>query len=284
MKVYIVIAALLFFSQQALAQCKIDGANNYDIGREIVLSNVSIGTILNRFEKDIVYRNCTKGGTAYLQVPQKLHVGSGLSVVFFYNEKPINGGATRLGFLSTNRDNIFSLTYELVRSEGPIAAGDLYAAGVMAKQEYSDGSSGAIHGTVTGRAVLGTCTITTPNIYVPLPEVTSFELPSMGSTFGEAFFNLGVSCNSLSRVYAEFTDSNNQSNSGESLGLGPGSTAKGIKFQVLRDGVLVKYRQRMGLGDIQSDGRISMSVRYIRDGNLVPGRAVAHSAYIISYD
>ncbi|WP_420902491.1 fimbrial protein [Pseudomonas synxantha] len=216
-------------------------------------------------------------------MPQKLQVGSGLSVVFYYKGQPINGARTWLGFLSSSRDNVFKLTYDLVRSEGPVAAGDLYAGGVRAEYEYSSGS-GSIHGTVTGRAALGTCLITTPNIHVAMPEVTSSELPTVGSTFGEVFFNIGISCDSSSKVYAEFTDSNSASNSGDSLGLGAGSTAKGIRFQVLHDGVLVRYKQRRALGDIQSGGQISMSARYIRDGNLVPGRAVAQSTYIVSYD
>ncbi|AZF15608.1 fimbrial protein [Pseudomonas synxantha] len=283
----IVLAALIFFSHQALATCSISGAGEFKLGKDIALSsNVPVGTVLSSHRQVITYGGCRADGVAYLEVPQKLQVGSGLSVVFYYDEKPINGTTARLGFFNSRTANHYFVSFDLVRSAGPVAAGDLHAGGIRAKQLDSDGVSLGPDqpGAVIGSAILGTCVVTTPNILVPLPAVTSSELSSIGATFGEVFFTMAVSCNSSSKVYAEFTDSNNVSNSGESLELGAGSTAKGIRFQMLLDGSLVRYKQRRGLGDIQSDGLIPMSVRYIRDGNLIPGRAVAQSTYIISYD
>ncbi|AZF20914.1 fimbrial protein [Pseudomonas sp. R3-52-08] len=289
MKRLIVLAALIFFSYQASASCIITGAKEFKLGFDIVLpSSVPIGTVLSSSSQRISYSGCKGSGVAYLEVPQKLQVGSGLSVIFYHDGKPINGTTARLGFYTDRTDNHYSVTFDLVRSEGPVAAGDLYAGGLWAKQVDSDGvvlpPAADSHGAVSGSAVLGTCAVTTPNIHIPLPAVTSAEVPSVGATFGEAFFDIAISCNSLSRVYAEFTDSNNISNTGDSLGLGVGSTAKGIKFQMLLDGSLVRYKQRMNLGEIRSDGQISMSARYIRDGNLVPGRAVAQATFVIGYD
>lgn len=141
----------------------------------------------------------------------------------------------------------------------------------------------------------GTCSVTTPSLTVKMPTAKSTALPSVGSTTGDTSFNIGLSCNQGVNIYTTLADATNPSNRGNQLSLTPGSTAKGVAYQIVsnNNGALMSYGADSATSGNQNQapiayttgGNVSLpfTLRYVRTGTVTGGSANATATFTMSY-
>lgn len=159
----------------------------------------------------------------------------------------------------------------------------------------SDGADKLIASNLTVKAEVGFdgCSVTTPSVSADLPQVFpgSFATGYAGSTP----VVLSLACPHISsKIYVTLTDASTPSNRSNILSLAPGSTAKGVGLQVLKDWVPISYgpdspapgnpnqwfakTSRAGAIDIP------LTVRYVRTpGALSPGTVRGMATFTMSY-
>ncbi|MBO3275231.1 fimbrial protein [Pseudomonas schmalbachii] len=139
-----------------------------------------------------------------------------------------------------------------------------------------------------------TCTVTTPSISKVLPDVSNMSFPSIGSTYGNVDFKVGLNCSYGASLYMTLTDNSNAGNRTNVLGLTSDSSAAGIGFQILRGGNPVSYgADSPAIGNPNQfyvgespEGlmEIPFSARYIRTERIVtPGIAKGRATFTMSY-
>ncbi|RQR29031.1 type 1 fimbrial protein [Burkholderia sp. Bp9143] len=141
-------------------------------------------------------------------------------------------------------------------------------------------------------AMQQSCTVTTPNVPVPLPSIAASKLPTVGATAGDTGFNIGLSCKTGSGVYVTLTDLTDTGNTGNQLTLTPDSTAKGVKLQILKDGQPVSYGPDSGaignpnqwyVGPSASTNHIPLSAQYIATDRVSAGKVKGVATFTMSY-
>ncbi|MCR4469090.1 fimbrial protein [Burkholderia sp. SCN-KJ] len=137
-----------------------------------------------------------------------------------------------------------------------------------------------------------TCTVTTPNIPVPLQPIAASKLNAVGMTAGDKGFDIGLSCKSGSNVYVTLTDLTDPGNTGDQLTLTPDSTAKGVKLRILRNGQPVGYgpdsaaignTNQWYVGPSATTTSIPLSAQYIATGQVSGGTVKGVATFTMSY-
>ncbi|KJV25942.1 hypothetical protein VI06_17920 [Aquitalea magnusonii] len=147
-----------------------------------------------------------------------------------------------------------------------------------------------------------TCTVSTPNITVPLlnPSTTTFR--GIGSTFGMRQLQIGLACTGGSmgtstNSYITFTDLNQPGNTSTTLTLAGGTgAATGLGLQILNNGTPIGYgpdsnapgnTNQWKVANIAqgvSSYLIPLGVRYIQTGSTVtPGTVTGRATFTMSY-
>nr|WP_233160899.1 fimbrial protein [Aquitalea sp. ASV11] len=141
------------------------------------------------------------------------------------------------------------------------------------------------------------CTVNTNSLQVALPDVAPIDLPSLNSTAKPTPFNLRLTCPSTSvSIYMTMTDNSDPGNTGNQLSLSPGSSARGVKLQILRNSgtpALVNFGPDSSaagnLNQLQMATNATGSqsfpflVRYIRTGTLSGGTVNGLATFTMSY-
>jgi type 1 fimbria pilin len=138
------------------------------------------------------------------------------------------------------------------------------------------------------------CTIDESTVAVAMPVASGRYLPSVGSTTGDTAFSSSVNCPSPVSVSMTMTDAANPTNVGSTLSLSNASTAKGVGYQIVYNGVVISYGpdsaiaknvNQFSVGTLTTSGvlKIPFTARYVRTGAITPGTADANATFTMSY-
>jgi type 1 fimbria pilin len=144
-----------------------------------------------------------------------------------------------------------------------------------------------------------TCTVTTPNITVPMGSIPVSDFSAgVGTITASKAFNIALNCsggvtNSYTNVYITLTDATNPANVTNTLPLNPSSTAGGVGIQVLKGGTPVMFGPDSSVSGNPNQWfagaaanevfNIPLSARYIRTGTVTPGSANGSATFTMSY-
>ncbi|WP_438395627.1 fimbrial protein [Caballeronia sp. DA-9] len=194
---------------------------------------------------------------------------------------------------------IFNLKYSAYFMKvGPAPTGNLTAVPPVTIEEYQPESSAVFNvysGVATGSFAVSACSVTTPAIAVTMPKTYTYRLPKVGSTDGETNLNVGLNCDPGLKVYTTLTDVSTPANDSTTLSLSPESTARGIGYQILFNGVPIVFgpdsavvgnRGQFLMTPTQTTGgvvTVPLTARYIRTGTIGTGSANAKATFTMSY-
>ena len=194
----------------------------------------------------------------------------------------------------------FDFKFELVKT-GPISANQLSPTGYIIglssysirtgvnnpSQAYTNASAIMLGATTT---VAATCTARQNPISVTLPNVNVSQLNPAGATGGDTLFQIDLDCNDAKNVSMSLTDATTGANNTTQLTLSPGSTATGVKLQVLYNGLPIAFNPDspapgIAVGASSAGGQLSipLTARYISTGTATPGTVEAAATFTLSY-
>jgi type 1 fimbria pilin len=139
-----------------------------------------------------------------------------------------------------------------------------------------------------------TCDVTTPAVALTLQRVHTSQLPAVNSTYGDTNFNIGLNCVAGVKVAITMTDASKPDNTSTTLSLSPASTASGIGYQIVNNGVPIAFGpDSAAIGTVHQfvvtpstvagSYNLTFSARYIRTGTIVPGSADGLATFTMSY-
>ena len=148
----------------------------------------------------------------------------------------------------------------------------------------------------TTSVISPTCTVTTTSPKVTLDPIKPSALTGIGSTAGGAALPLRLNCSgSGSQIFITLTDNTDPTNTSNQLSLKPGSTASGVKLQVLNPaGTPVAFgpdssakgnKNQWKVGATSAGTiNIPLTARYIQSGSPVkPGTVNGVATFTMSY-
>lgn len=196
----------------------------------------------------------------------------------------------------------FSASVRLVATGEPIATGTLGTTRV-ANTFVAEKSTGRTSATapinITSTSVTAqTCSVDAGSVNIPvdLAVTSSSKLQGpVGTTDGNANFNIRLNCNTGMNVYMTLSDANNLGNTSNTLTLSPSPVqAKGVGIQVRRSGSPIRFgpdssvagnTNQISLGASPNGVlTIPFTANYIKTATTVsPGEANAVATYTLSY-
>lgn len=196
----------------------------------------------------------------------------------------------------------FAASVRLVATGEPITTGTL-AATTIANAFVAEKSSGSTSATapikITSTSLTAqTCSVDAGSINIPVSLGTT-SAPGLagpvGTTSGNASFNVRLNCSTGMNVYMTLTDANNLGNLTDTLSLSPSATqARGVGIQIRRDGTPVRFgpdssvagnMNQFSLGASPNGALVvPFTANYIKTAVAVtPGDANAVATYTLSY-
>lgn len=196
----------------------------------------------------------------------------------------------------------FGAQVRLVATGDPIATGTLSAM-TVAETFIAEKSSGTTSTTspikITSTSVTAqTCSVDAGSVNIPVSLGTT-SAPGLagpvGTTVGNANFNVRLNCSTGMNVYMTLTDANNLGNTSDTLSLSPSPTkATGVGIQVRRGGTPVRFGPDSSVAGNTNQFAIGASpngvldipftANYIKTNVVVtPGDANAVATYTLSY-
>ncbi|WP_343657515.1 fimbrial protein [Paraburkholderia caribensis] len=205
--------------------------------------------------------------------------------------------------LARNGSNSLQGTFELVKIGTPNVGSFGFAANIhVPDQEWANknqaGSTLNFNYTLRYATVPG-CTVTTANVAVTLPAVSSSAFQGVGTTTGTTLANIGLNCNANAKPSISFTDAATPSNQSNTLTLAPGSTASGIGIQILYQFQPLSFgpanyvftnsstaqTNQTSVGTLSGLAAIPLQIRYIQtDQTLNPGAVKGVATFNINYN
>ena len=172
-------------------------------------------------------------------------------------------------------------------SGGALSTGRLFS---WTTPKTSGGILEVAVGEITGGSVTSVaCSISTPNISVPLGDVEGKLLTGVGTTVADKQFNIGLNCDSDARVNVTLQGTQNPDTSNTSVlaltNAGNAGTANGVGVQLLYNGAPLTLNNRIIL-KTSSGGQESLPfvARYFQTKNPVsPGQANATATLNLTY-
>ena len=312
--------ALLLLSTDASATCTfINGqtAREYvvPVPTQTLARDVAVGTVLFRgmvaaLPSSGSFANCSSPGTASRVVSGASLISSTGNVYTYATEidgigvrfLDISGTGTRYwgggageSWASSWSWGGTTLGVEVVRTQP--------ASNKATSGTASDASSGTM--TLDGLLVatirfapfavaVRTCDVTTPAVALTLQRVHTSQLPAVNSTYGDTNFNIGLNCVAGVKVAITMTDASKPDNTSTTLSLSPASTASGIGYQIVNNGVPIAFGpDSAAIGTVHQfvvtpstvagSYNLTFSARYIRTGTIVPGSADGLATFTMSY-
>jgi type 1 fimbria pilin len=146
-----------------------------------------------------------------------------------------------------------------------------------------------------------TCTVTTPNVNVPLTPargISQSAFTGVGSTSAQVGFGIGVNCSGVaSNVFMTVTDQQTPGNTGNAMALTTSSTAIGLGIQILHNNTPVGFGPDSSVpgnvnqfavftssGAAAGPAYINLSARYIQTAAVVTaGSANGLATFTMSY-
>ncbi|MFL9945655.1 fimbrial protein [Paraburkholderia agricolaris] len=200
--------------------------------------------------------------------------------------------------------NVVQGTFELVKT-GTAATGSFGFSDFMhvPNSEFANGGSAAsstisFRYTVIANAV-ASCSVTTMNVAVSMPDTRISQFNGIGTTAGATTFNLGLQCDVNAKPSVSFTDSAMPSNQTNALTLASGSTASGLGVQLLYQTIPVQFgwasysyttsntptTTGVSLGARSGTQSIAFQARYIQTATSVtPGTIRALTTFTMNYN
>lgn len=182
-----------------------------------------------------------------------------------------------------------SVRFELVKiatvtGSGMLTTGPLTQANVV-------GETNIYHVSVGGGAVQTVaCSVTNPNITVTMGRTKNTDFSGVGSTSGDADFNINLNCDAATNVKMTISPGSsggeNATNGVLKLDNVGANTASGVGVQVLYNSAPVALGSRMTIATTSADGAYSipLKARYIQTGaQIVPGKADANATFTMTY-
>lgn len=152
---------------------------------------------------------------------------------------------------------------------------------------------------VTVRPPVLQCTVTTPQVTVPMGSIPKTAFSGIGSTAGTQPLNIDLMCSGgdpgeSKAISVTLTDNTNPANQSTTLSLTPNSIATGIAIQMLQGQTVLGYGPdsnlpgNPGQWSAGNSGmgvfRIPLSARYIQTGaTITPGSANGRATFTMSY-
>lgn len=137
------------------------------------------------------------------------------------------------------------------------------------------------------------CTITTPNISVSLPNVSASALRSTGVSAGRTPFSIGLQCQGVGSVYITLTDATTPANRTDLLTLTGDSTAGGVGIRIRNssstavsfgpDSPVAGNTNQWLVGPSDTTTSIPLSAEYVSTGSVTPGTVRALATFTMSY-
>jgi len=139
---------------------------------------------------------------------------------------------------SQKGSNVLRGSFELVKT-GTATPGSFGFSDIahVPNQEWANGGAAAsstinFKYTILNNSV-PSCSVTTPDIAVTLPSVSSSAFQGVGATAGTTMLNLGLRCDANAKPAISVMDSAAPSNQTNALTLASGSSATGLGVQIL---------------------------------------------------
>ncbi|HEH8398673.1 TPA: type 1 fimbrial protein [Pseudomonas aeruginosa] len=192
----------------------------------------------------------------------------------------------------------YTFSYQLVKTAAQVTSGPINISNLLDLRSHNiplNQQSGpqATFGVGNTTIVSSTCTVTTPQVNVTLPDVASRTLSPAGTTAGNTGFSVGLSCQTGSNVYVTLTDATAPSNRSNLLSPASGSTSTGVRLRLLKsDGTPIAYGPDSALpgnvnqwlvGGSDSTTRIPLTAQYISTGTVGPGIVRGIATFTMSY-
>jgi type 1 fimbria pilin len=256
-----------------------------DSGRVSLVSGFTDVYTVNGMSAGIGFRIRNTAGTAL--VPFSYNSGSAVDI-----------GPSQLGA------NVLRGTLELVKIGTPTTgSGQFNAYGTVNAKEYANAGNPSNSRINFSYTILNTsvpsCSVTTKDVAVSMPYLTTSALQGIGKTVGTTPLNLGLQCEPNANPSISFTDSANPSNQSNTLALAPGSTATGLGIQILYQTTPVVFGpaaytyttsntptiNSLALGSMSGAQTVPLQARYIQTGSTVaPGMIRAVATFTMTYN
>ncbi|MFH5254410.1 fimbrial protein [Burkholderia semiarida] len=137
------------------------------------------------------------------------------------------------------------------------------------------------------------CSVKTPNIRVDMPKLSVAAIGAVGEGAGRRPFDIRLSCDADVNVHTTLTDATSPGNRSSLLALTEASTARGVGYRVLHNGVPVQlgpaspvagtegqfFVSRSGNGTLN----VPLEAEYVATGAVTPGSADANALFTMSY-
>jgi type 1 fimbria pilin len=169
---------------------------------------------------------------------------------------------------------------------------------VCSSNEYSniDQSGSKVTFNINTKAISQTCSLTNSDIQVTLPPVATKDFTGVGTTLGSTSVSLAFNCAANADAKINFTDANNESNTGTALSLQAGSTATGVGVRLSNAGNAITLANAglfnqgateiavTNTGSSAAVTEVPLTARYVQTGaSVTPGtvraRAIVNLAY-----
>ena len=313
-----VLTSMLLTANQAFAACNVVGTyplNTYVSPLELTVpARMAIGAVAATLTLTTAARNYASCGPFSRSVVNET-VGSGLTAVngIFPQPNTANWGVRikKNGVVVTGTST-FSIgprgnysypgvtwIFELVKlANGPDAVRSVIAwptiIGNMNLNEssiagiYTNYPSNRNSGATIVYMPVSTCTVSTPNVTIPLGTINTSSFTGAGSTADNVSSNINLSCQNAPRVSIKLTDQILASNATNRLSLTTASSAKNLKAQLFVNGSTTPYTFNSTVQVSASAGSslaIPVRAQLIQDlaGAVTPGSVNALSTFVFTY-
>lgn len=248
-KLMTVLAGLLFYTCNSFGACVVSGSGitgYMNAGNIIVQRDAPIGSVLKTVYSNSTsgtYDICTNGGYEYTQFTYPGAAPTGIAGVLSTNIPGI-GIRAQYNTLTPTANYIpgnsmgtvnGSSSIDIVKT-GATGSGTL-AAGQVWKVFVDNGATALSLMLNGGSITTVACSITTPNVNVPLAPALSSAFTAVNSTRGDYPFTIGLSCDAGARINASLSFTQNTDTSNTSVinltNAGSPGIATGVGIQLL---------------------------------------------------
>ncbi|WP_140920328.1 fimbrial protein [Limnobaculum xujianqingii] len=257
-KTYIIkIVMLIFFSisgQSVWASCTFMSlySANINLGSHVVQRDLPVGSIIATITdpgnpSQYIGYCASKSGGAYNLFSYPNSSLTGISNVYSTNIPGVGisiSNSTGIYYSNPPSYSYNTTTYvypypriiKIVKT-GPITSGS-FQLGLLGRSYLDGDGRDAMQYRITGGSVTQVaCSITTPNVNVPLDSVLASSFTGVNSTKGDKPFTIGLNCDAGARINASLSFDQNTDTSNTSVikltGAGSAGIATGVGIQLL---------------------------------------------------
>jgi type 1 fimbria pilin len=323
---------IIFISSSAAARLHCDGASpdgaTLNIGTVTWPASVAAGDIVKILPSQQFSIKCFYSGdpinsneTNFVQFQSSSATQSGSDDIFLSD---VQGTGVRYSFSSTDctvpdpilkkntplkftcpipgdigRTSVISVKAALIATGSSVVAGQFTSAAIInlayipSDTNYTWPQRDIYSGSAQGALVASTCSVLSPSINVPMPNVSAQSFQAgIGTVSGHTPFTLKYSCAAGAQLYLTLTDNVTPTNRTSALTLAPGSTASGAGVQIANSTGPISFGPDSAEAGVVNqwnvgaspDGvlNIPLDARYVRTGVIIPGSVKAFATFTMS--